>query len=213
MQIIINSCIHNIFMINKNELENYLFEWDKFLNSKINIIAVGGTALNLLNKKESTKDVDFCFLNELDKKRFIEMLRRIGYSKENPLKFKNQNLILDLYSQGYIFCVQLEEDYFKKAIKIKEFHNIHLFSLNPLDLIITKTARLNSRDIEDIKIIFKNYEIDINELTDRYKKTMENSMVADYKLNFISLLNILKNDGFIIPKSLINKVDEWEDGL
>jgi len=44
--------------IDKTTLLNNLSAWDRFLKRKVHIIACGGTAMTLLNIKESTKDID-----------------------------------------------------------------------------------------------------------------------------------------------------------
>ena len=72
--------------IESKKLMDYLEEWDRYLGSKIDIITIGGTALTLLGKKESTKDIDLCFLNEADQKRFIATLKRLGYASPSPAK-------------------------------------------------------------------------------------------------------------------------------
>ena len=58
---------------NKNLLE-WLRKIDNKLNRKIIIIAVGGTALTLMNLKESTKDIDLCV-----EKSDYELLRSFSY--------------------------------------------------------------------------------------------------------------------------------------
>ena len=47
-------------MIKKEELLPYLEDMDRFLKKKVTLVAVGGTAMTLLNLKDSTKDIDFC---------------------------------------------------------------------------------------------------------------------------------------------------------
>ena len=123
------------------------------------MIAVGGTAMTLLGLKDSTEDVDFCIENEKDYKMVDECRLRI----------KNE-IRIDLFKEGYIFSVQLPEDYIKLATKSNiKFTNMNLRQLNPLDIIISKTDRLNQRDIEDIKMLVKKKRVDKKRLTKRYK--------------------------------------------
>jgi hypothetical protein len=47
------------YRLNKDSLLDILQQWNQFLRRKVRLIACGGTAMTLLNVKESTKDVDF----------------------------------------------------------------------------------------------------------------------------------------------------------
>jgi hypothetical protein len=47
-------------MIKKSDLIKWLKGIDKKLEKKITLVAVGGTAMTLLNLKPSTIDIDFC---------------------------------------------------------------------------------------------------------------------------------------------------------
>jgi len=127
-------------MISKKDLIEWLKKADKNLGKHISVVAVGGTAMTLLGLKSSTVDVDLC-VNSEDKK---ELLRAVGSS------FK-----VDIFTDGYIFSEQLPGDYKDNAKEILELKNISLKALDPADIIITKAARLNARDEEDIESLAK----------------------------------------------------------
>ena len=126
-------------MITKKDLVEWLKNIDAKLKNKITLIAVGGTAMTLLNLKESTMDVDF----DISKEDLNEFKRLTSNSRE----FR-----VDIFVGGYIFSEQLPEDYALMAEEFKnfKFKNINLKTLHPLDIIITKSARYNARDDEDI---------------------------------------------------------------
>jgi len=50
------------YRLNKQTLLDVLGQWNAFFKRKIHLIACGGTALTLLDIKQSTKDVDFLAL-------------------------------------------------------------------------------------------------------------------------------------------------------
>jgi predicted nucleotidyltransferase len=127
-------------MIGKNELLAWLAALDKKLDREITLIAVGGTALTLLGLKSSTRDVDFC----------LKVEDRPMFGKIVGKTFK-----VDLFVDGYIFSEQLPPDYLEKAKEIRSFSRITLKALHPVDIIITKAARFNARDEEDIKAVAK----------------------------------------------------------
>ena len=139
-------------MIDKNDLVKWLQKVDKNLKKHILVVAVGGTAMTLLGLKSSTVDVDFC-VNSKDKE---ELEAAISGT------FK-----VDIFVDGYIFSEQLPDDYMSKAKEMIEMKNITLKALSPTDIIITKAARLNARDEEDIEALAKHVDKEI--LVKRFK--------------------------------------------
>lgn len=156
-------------MIDKTQLVHWVKEIDKRLKNKIDIIAVGGTAMTLLGLKSSTIDIDFCIKSK-NKTEFEKVLDR---------KFK-----VDVFVDGFIFSEQLPEDYLKKSKEILELKNISLKALSPVDIIITKSARLNARDEEDIAALAKYTRKD--ELIKRFNKVVKTYVgkEEDYRQNF-----------------------------
>ena len=96
--------------------------------------------MTLLGLKSSTRDIGFCIESE-NKAHFEEVLGK---------KFK-----VDLFIDGYIFSEQLPEDYTEKSKEILNLKNLSLKALSPVDIVITKAARLNARDEEDIQALSK----------------------------------------------------------
>src|SRR3989338_5703812 len=119
--------------LNKKTLFEFLEELDKEAKKPMTIVAVGGTAMTLVNAKPSTLDVDFTIAQGYDE--FSRLL------KEIPHGFK-----VDYYQDGVVFTQILPDDYLKKSKKIKKMRNITLMTLDPLDIIVTKIGRLNERD-------------------------------------------------------------------
>jgi len=159
--------------IGKEKLLEFLSQVDKVLGKKIRINAVGGTGLTLLNAKNTTKDIDFDFSAE-DKKEFNKSMKKLP-----PLGLK-----IDMFSEGLIFSQELPEDYGKHCIKIKTgFKNIELFSLNPLDVVVTKIGRLNERDIDDISVCIKKFRITKKEIEKRGKLIEYIGNKENYKIN------------------------------
>ncbi len=145
-------------MIKKDNLLEWLKELDNKLDKKIILIAVGGTAMTLLGLKSSTRDVDFC----IQGKDFLTFRKLSEKSK-----FK-----VDLFQDGFIFSEQLPVDYIDKSNKLEtELMNIDLRILSLVDIIITKVARYDERDEEDIATIAKT--VNKNELENRFNEVKE----------------------------------------
>jgi hypothetical protein len=98
----------------KTALYDFLEVVNEDLTKKITLIAVGGTAMTLLDLKPSTIDIDFAIPEE----DLIEFDRVL---KNNPPGFR-----VDRWPNGYVFCQYLPDDYLEKSAKIKEFNHISL---------------------------------------------------------------------------------------
>lgn len=168
-------------MLTKNSLIEWLKKIDNKLNRPITLIAIGGTALVLLNLKESTIDIDFD-IGKVD----LNLFKKLSKGK-----FR-----VDLFIDGYIFSEQLPEDYVELSEKYEEdcFKHIKLKILNPMDIIITKSARYNARDEEDIAILAKKSKIDKAKLIKRFEDVVESYAGAED--NFRSNFNIVLNRHF-----------------
>ena len=161
-------------MIDKNDLISWLKNVDIKLDRKITLIAVGGTAMTLLGLKASTRDIDFC----IDSKNLAAFKRAI----DNEFK-------VDIFVDGFIFAEQLPDDYADLAIDILQMEKIYLKALSPIDIVITKTARLNARDEEDIAALPK--KIDRESLIKRFEGVIETYAGNEsiYRYNFDYVLN------------------------
>ncbi len=146
--------------LDSKDLISLLQAIDSELPEKIRLNAVGGTALVLLNLKTATIDVDFD-LNSQDHQILKTILERLqpGYR-------------IDLFTDGFIFAQQLPDGYLKKCVKIttSQFSKIELYAISPIDVILSKTGRLNERDAQDIKLILAKFHISKRLLASRAKK-------------------------------------------
>ena len=161
--------------LDKSELLNFLEELSKELARKITLIAVGGTAMTLLNLKPSTVDIDFT----IPSSDFLEYKRA---EKNVPHGFK-----IDVYLNGCIFSQNLPDDYLANSIEITNLKHISLRALHPLDIVVTKIGRLDDRDIEDIRKCIEVYDLRKKQIKNRaanvtYVGKQEN---YDHNLNVV----------------------------
>ncbi|HLC90515.1 MAG TPA: DUF6036 family nucleotidyltransferase [Candidatus Nanoarchaeia archaeon] len=166
-------------MITRHDLLDWLKSVDSKLSQKMMIVAVGGTALTLLGLKESTRDVDFCISKE--------------YFAEFKKAAVSERFVVDLFQEGYIFAVQLPKDYTEKAETVHfSGKRLLLKTLSVEDIILTKTARFNNRDIEDIKAVVASRKVELKDLRKRFLQILETyaGREEDYTYHFDLVMKI-----------------------
>lgn len=148
----------------KQFLLDYLSVVDNLLERKIILVAAGGTAMTLLNIKNSTKDVDFTGPS----KDIIE------FEKAESL-LPPTGLDIQCWPDGRVFSQELPDDYIRKSIDIDthDIKNIILKALQPLDIIVTKVGRYNDRDVEDIRDCIKVHNIEKESIISRGKEILK----------------------------------------
>ncbi len=164
--------------LDKSTLFNLLKNFDEEATKKIVLVAVGGTAMTLLDLKTSTIDIDFTLPHD-DKPEFDRLRTEI------PHGFK-----IDVWPDGSIFCTTLPDDYLNRSINIKNFEKITLRALHPADIVVTKIGRLDERDVQDIKACIERCNIKKEEILKRAHSVIFVSKEEDYQYN---LQWVLKN--------------------
>ncbi|TBR09343.1 MAG: hypothetical protein EPO62_05195 [Candidatus Nitrosotenuis sp.] len=144
--------------LDNTKLLDFLGEVDKELSRKIVVVAVGGTAMTLVKAKPSTIDVDFTIPVE-----FYDEFERAK-------KMVDPGFRVDLFHGGMVFITALPDDYLKKSRPIRtRLKNIQLRALDPVDIIITKIARLDERDEQDIESCIEKFKIKKSQIVKRAK--------------------------------------------
>jgi hypothetical protein len=169
------------YRITSDRLLDTLDNWDGVMNSRVQLIACGGTALTLLDLKESTKDIDFVVPVVTEYEKLIKFLSTIGYSeKGGGWAHPDDPLFLYQFWCGKrVFTTELLHSPLDtgKHIVIEEWPHIYLGALNLIDLIITKMFRGTGLDVDDCIAVFETGQVDPQELLERYTAT------ANYDLN------------------------------
>ncbi len=164
--------------LDKTQLLEFLEVLEEELPREITLVAVGGTALTLLDLKTSTIDVDFT-ISDKDYEDFAKA------EKATPHGFE-----IDKWVGGMVFSTILPDDYLEKSIPLKvNLKKIKLYALHPLDIVITKIGRLNDRDVPDIKICVKKYSITKEEIKQRATQIELAGSEEAYDVNLQMVLN------------------------
>ena len=176
----------------KNTKSTGIAELDDFLNliadldEELELYALGGTAMVLKGIKESTKDIDF--ITTKDKQVLRNLLIQAGLKEKSsgiPNIWNFEDIRLDFfYDDVQIMGVPLTINWKEDSKLIKQIGKIKLFRLNWLDIIITKIARAENRDYEDMITIIRKENINFESLKKRYYEIAETSLIADYDAKF-----------------------------
>lgn len=102
------------------------------------LVAAGGTALTLHGLKQSTDDVDFG-VESGD----MDAVESVAASVGEPR--------IDLFPAGTVFNNPLPTDYLSRAKNEGKFGHVTLMAMAPLDVVMTKIARADGGDMEDIR--------------------------------------------------------------
>lgn len=126
--------------VGAQDLLEFLALIEEHLDQGITLVAAGGTALTLLEAKPSTLDIDFTGpADSLEAFHKAESQEAHGYD-------------IDSWPDGTVFMVNLPSDYLERSQGFDvELTRVDLRALDPVDLIVTKIARLNQRDRDDIR--------------------------------------------------------------
>jgi hypothetical protein len=202
---------HNEKEINVEELFELIESISKFIEKEIKMYALGGTALTILNIKRSTRDVDLNIESNSEYQYICKIFDDLGFERKGIRWISQEGLAFDMFHGSNILGTELLQDCIGKSKFIKSFGNIELYTLPLEDIIISKLARGDSRDFDDIKMILRTKKINLKNLVQRYKETMETSIVANYQQKLLDLIEIkFKEWKFTIDEDLIGEIQKWE---
>lgn len=184
----------NVINTNVKDLENFL-QLIADLDREIELFAIGGTAMVLKNIKESTKDIDF--LTTSNHEKIKELFRLAGLKEKDSSELCNKwylnNIRIDIFYSEFIMGVALPDDWRDLSEHIRDIGKLKLYILNWYDIIITKIARSEPRDIEDSIEIIQTQKINFNKLKKRYYGMAPTSLIADYDIKFKHLEKRIKS--------------------
>ena len=126
-------------IVTKPMLLEYLRKVDGLAGEPFTLVGIGGTSLALQDIKQTTYDVDIMVAKGTYES-FVSLRRRVPDIRH-----------VDSFRPGKAVSVLFPPDYLESSIHCESYHNIELFALNVVDVIITKSARLEPKDFADIR--------------------------------------------------------------
>jgi len=157
-------------MIDIQQQEEMLIAIGNILSKRLQVYAIGGTAMMLRGIKNSTLDIDLVFNNRTDREEFMNALRRLGakesdvtlvYGLKNntPLMLKLNNFRFDMF-MNKIITSTFSDAMKERAKHTHEFGNLIVKVADPNDILIMKSATSREKDIDDIIVISNKSHID-----------------------------------------------------
>lgn len=125
--------------ITKSMLLEYLRKVDGLADEPFTLVGIGGTSLALQDIKRATYDVDIMVAKGTYES-FVFLRRRVPDIRH-----------VDSFRPGRAVSVLFPPDYIESSMHCRSYRNIELFALNVVDVIITKSARLEPKDFADIR--------------------------------------------------------------
>lgn len=204
-------------MIDIKEQQNMFLRIAEKLPKKLEIYAIGGTAMMFLGLKDKTIDVDLVFSSVEDRKIFKETVKLLDFKdtsaeivygkRENaPEMVKLGEVRLDLFLFKIIssyFSVGMQ----KRALQIHEFMDKLIIKVaNPNDILVMKSVTSRDKDDEDIVSIIKDNRVDWNNIIEEAKTqvSMGNEVAI---LSLGEKLERLSNKKLIsVPKEVLDKL-------
>jgi len=201
---------YNTIEINTDALYDFIESIDPYCEQQLSFYALGGTALTILGLKQSTLDIDINVKTKSEYDYITKIFKSLGFLKLSPIRWQTQEgFAFDIFFGQQILGTHLLEDALQLSKKQKEFTAITIYTLNIYDIIISKIVRSDIRDLNDIKTILLQKQINMDRLTQRYKATVENSVISFAKQKYLEFLADMSKYA-PPPTTIIQEVQSWQ---
>ena len=166
--------------ITKSMPLEYLRKVDGMAGEPFTPIGIEGTSLTLQNIKRATYDVSI-------------MVAKGTYESFVSLRRVLDVRHVDSFRLGMAVSMLLPSDYLESSIHCRSYHNIEIFSLSVVYIVITKSARLEPKDFADIRACER----------EGRTRQMTTGRFGQYRLtsNHLYKIRIVLKDMFRVPGS------------
>ena len=203
-------------MIDIQQQEEMLIAIGKILHKKLEVYAIGGTAMMLRGIKNSTLDIDFVFDKKSDRDEFMEALRKLGAKESDvtlvyglksnsPLMLEFENCRFDMFMNKVItstFSDAMKE----RAKQTHEFGNLIIKVANPNDILIMKSVTSRAKDLEDIIAIVNKSQIHWNVIVEESKEQVRLGNETAIMVLGEKLEKLTNEKAISVPKTITDKI-------
>jgi len=160
-----------------------LAHWDQSLNAPLHIIACGDAALVLMKLHSALQEADLLIPLQSEYEQLLTILPTLGYRETSDgfCSDASPDIIWRLWPEDTIFGAQLVESPLEEAnhTPIMAWKHISLGVLNLKDLIIAQIFQGVPACIDDCIALFKTWQVDAEELLERYARTSKHAERPD----------------------------------
>ncbi len=179
-------------MIDIQQQEEMLIAIGNILSKKLQVYAIGGTAMMLKGIKNATLDIDLVFNKKTDREEFMNALKKLGakesdvtivYGLKNntPLMLKFNNCRFDMF-MNKIITSNFSDAMKERAKQTHEFGNLIVKVADSNDLLIMKSVTSREKDIDDIVTISNksriNWEVILEEAKEQVRLGNETAILG-----------------------------------
>ncbi len=203
-------------MIDIQQQEAILIAIGKILPKRIQVYAIGGTAMMLRGIKNSTLDIDFVFDKKGDREEFMDALRKLGAKESDvilvqglknntPLMLEFDNFRFDMYMNKVItstFSNAMKE----RAKQTHEFGNLIIRVADPNDILIMKSVTSREKDLEDIVAIINRSKIDWNVILEESKEQIKFGNESAIMGLGEKLEKLINRKLIVVPKNISDNI-------
>ena len=203
-------------MIGIQEQQNLFIRIAEKLPRKIEVYAIGGTAMMFLGLKDKTIDVDLVFKNVEDRKIFKETAILLGFREFSAhVVYGKRDNVPEMIVLGDVridlFLFKIISSYFsdsmqKRATQTHEFGSLIIRVADSSDILIMKSVTSREKDMDDIISIVKEGKINWNIVVEESKNQVSLGKESAI-MNLGEKLERLTNQKIIyIPKDVLDKI-------
>lgn len=166
----------------KKTIECLINSIRKKIKKKVEIIAIGGTALALLNERLYSKDIDLCYGDLYPPEDIAQII--LDAANEEGLEMPH------IFKELEMSLLNIP-DFAKRAVPYPEFSSKHLSFkiMHPEDIVLHKIYRGQLRDRSDIKRLLDSGKVNMASLQARFHKIVKHQEL-DVRKEFIEKFGI-----------------------
>ena len=203
-------------MIDIIQQEAMLIAIGKILPKKLQVYAIGGTAMMLRGIKNSTLDIDFVFDKKRDREEFMNALRKLGAKESDvtlvyglksdaPFILEFNNCRFDMFMKKIITST-FSDAMKARAKEIHEFGNLIIRVADSNDILIMKSATSRDKDLDDIIAIVNksriNWKVIVEEAREQVHLGNETAIIELGE----KLEKLTNQKAIIVPKEISNEL-------
>ena len=206
-------------MINQQEQTGLFRIIGSQLKSRVECIAIGGTAMMFYGAKVTTKDVDLVFLRKddleavkkvlfdsgFDERKNIKGIFREDETASKPVMMDGKDTIFDLFLNEVI-GFKIHEKTIERLKEVHEFDNFLVKIASPEDILMMKGCTEREKDRDDAAELIRKFNINWDIVLDETSKQTKIGIAAFPILLYDFLIEIKDNYKVDVPKTVIKEL-------